>query len=644
MRDIILWSYVFFVALVAAALVVRLVKIVRAVRSGTKTPASASRPGAGERLRKDVRVFFEKSLAALLHTVLVVSFLSMILQAVVSLYRAVFFGVSPEAQSCGPLETLTAAFAAAAIAAAAVLLARRLFARLPRYATLTPAQRRDGYIVLVWEMASAATLLAVYDGESVGFWPSVGSEGIASACIRSLWAVYLHYGVVLTFGWYITFSKHLHIFSAPLYLASFGRRETYSPDDMPQVAHAIDLLEGSTDVPDVPSQTMGALQASDLTRGRLLSAFSCTQCGRCDAVCPPVRTGIRFSPRQTVARVRNCAMRPQEGPLYGGAISRDEAFACIACGACLEACPVAISPMDILLELRRYATLELAQAPQEYAGCAAAVVATGNPWGLTPDSSQEVLPDGTPFPTADPACPPRYLLWRGTMGLYDPQGRRAVRALAQALNAAGESWAVLPPQEERDTADILRYTGDEWTFLSSARRNIETLSRYGIREIVTPCPHSWSAFRYQYPSLGGHYRVRYAAELVLELLQQEKLSQPRTLEGRKVVYHDPCRLSRGHLVEAPRRLLDALGAERVEVAGASGTHSMCCGGGDYFRRSETPATVAALRMEQLASCGAEVVVTACPFCRQMLSQAGSAMPVVDLTECIQDGGMPAKCL
>lgn len=633
MREILFWSFVFFAALVAAALPVRIFRIVRAVRSGVETPPHAGfRPRAAVRLRTDMRIFFEKTLAALLHTVLVVSFLLMVADGAVFFSRVVF----ARPLSYGSFEALTAVFAAAAIAAAAVLLIRRLFVRLPRYATLTPAQRRDGYIVLVGEMASAATLLAMY-GQQAALPGSilVGEGGFPAVRTPSLGIVCLHYAIVLAFGWYITFSKHLHIFSAPLYLIRFGRRETFSPDDMPEVARAMDVLEGGAGMPDTAPKTMGALRASDLTRGRLLSAFSCTQCGRCDEVCPAVRTDGRFSPRQVMARVRACASHPQKGPLYGGAISRDEVFACIACGACVEACPVAISPLDTLLELRRYATLERAEAPEEYAQTAAAIVATGNPWGLTPDPAKETLPDGTPFPLADPTRPPRYLLWRGTMGGYDPQARRAVRALAQALNAAGVSWAVLPPEEECDVSDILRYTGDEWTFLSSARRNIRTLSRYGIREIVTPCPHSWSVFKYQYPSLGGHYRVRHATELLLELFEQGKISLSRTLEGRTVVYHDPCRLSRGHLVEAPRRLLDALGAKRVELAGASGTRSMCCGGGDYFRRNETPGAVAELRMERLASCGAEIVVTACPFCRQMLSQTGSAMPVVDLTECLR---------
>lgn len=603
MTGISLWLYVFFAGAVAMAILWRAWRILRACRSGKGTPAAHPRPPFGDRCGTDLRTFFQKRWAAVLHTVLVVSFLGMCVDAL-------WYPLGAGGEVYRIFSAGNAALAAAAIAAAAGLLARRV-RPIARYRSLSPAQRRDGFAVLILEMVSAATLLAVYAGWQQGVW----------------W----HYGILLVFALYITFSKHLHIFLAPVYLAVFGRRETFSPDDMPEVAHELDVLEGRAPASETPPEGMGACRASDFTRGRLLSAFSCTECGRCESVCPVVAASdVPFSPRKVVADVRRAAMGKAEGALYGKAITRDEAFACISCGACLEACPIAISPMDLLLQVRRYAVLEQGELPPEEARVAESIVATGNPWAMETageEGSEERIP------LADPKHPTEYLLWRGSMGIHDPQGRAVVRAAARMLDAAGVSWSALPPEEECDVADLLRYQGDEWTFLTAARSNIECLHRYGVRKIITPCPHSLSVLRDQYPSLGGRFTVQHLSEFVLQALRDGRLELPRTLEGQTVVYHDPCRLSRAHIVEAPREVLRALGARVVEAPQA-GRGSMCCGGSGYFREGEVPAAIAARRMEQLASTGAQRVITACPYCYQMLSLASGekALPVSDLTQ------------
>lgn len=602
MTGISLWLYVFFAGVVAAAILWRAWRILRACRSGKETPAAHPRPPFGDRCGTDLRTFFQKRWAAVLHTVLVFSFLGMCVDAL-------WYPLGAGGEAYRIFSAGNAALAAAAIAAAAGLLARRI-RPIARYRSLSPAQRRDGFAVLGLEIASAATLLAVYAGWQQGAW----------------W----HYGILLVFGLYITFSKHLHIFLASVYLAVFGRRETFSPDDMPEVARELDVLEGRAPVLQTTPERMGACQASDLTRGRLLSAFSCTECGRCESVCPVAAIGVPLSPRKIVADVRRAAMGKDDGVLYDKSILRDEAFACISCGACLEACPIAISPMDLLLQVRRYAVLEQGNLPPGEAHVGGNIVATGNPWGME-TAGEEATEERIPL--ADPEHPTEYLLWRGSMGIHDPQGRAAVRTAARLLDAAGVSWSALPQEEECDVADWLRYRGDECTFLAAARRNIECLHRYGVRKIITPCPHSLSVLRDQYPSLGGSFSVQHLSEFVLQALREGRLRLPHTLEGQTVVYHDPCRLSRAHVVEAPREVLRALGARVVEAPQA-GRGSMCCGGGGYFAKGEAPAGIAARRMEQLASTGAQEVITACPYCYQMLSLVSGekALPVSDLTQ------------
>ena len=603
MAGIFHWAYAAVALTISAAIVLRAMAIVRACTAGLKAPHAHSRLPLGQQISADTGSFFEKTTAAVLHTVLVVSFLLMLTDLAVYSTRALFFDL-PQSSFYRAFSTLNAGFAAAAIVSAALFLLRRTLLQLPRFATLTPAQRADGYAILILEMVSAGSFLAVYAG-----WP---------------YMAYLHYGVMLVFGLYLTYSKHLHLFLAPIFMIVFGRREAFRPDDMPEVAEGLDVLQGVAPDTAPIAERMGVRDFFDLPRRGIVSAFACTECGRCDQACPVVKAGKAFSPRQIVARVRKNAIGRGKEHLFGDLIPQDTAFACISCEACLQACPIGIDPMDLLLQMRRYATLEEGSAPPEYGQVAAAIDATGNPWGLRP-----VPGENNEFPLADPKNPPEYLLWRGVMGIYDSEGRETVRSVARALDTAGVSWAVLPENEEHDTADILRYTGDEFTFLVSARKNIATLASYGIKNIITPCPHSLAAFRSYYPSLGGIYKTWHTAEFFCHLMDEGRLKAGKALEGKTVVYHDPCRLSRTGITDAPRRLIEMMGGRLVEAL-LHGRRSMCCGGGDFFSIDPKTAEIASLRMEQLAYTGADLVVTACPFCRRMLSSA-SGIPVRELT-------------
>ena len=603
MAGIFHWAYAAVALTISAAIVLRAMAIVRACTAGLRTPHAHSRMPLSRQISTDTGSFFERTTAAVLHTVLVVSFLLMLADLAVYSTRALFFDL-PQSSFYHAFSTLNAGLAAAAIVSAAIFLLRRTLLRLPRFLTLTPAQRTDGYMILILEMVSAGSYLAVYAG-----WP---------------YMTYLHYGIMLIFGLYLTYSKHLHIFLAPVFMAVFGRREAFRPDNMPEVAEGLDVLQGTASMGAPVAERMGARDFFDLPRRGIVSAFACTECGRCDEACPVVKAGKAFSPRQAVAAVRKSAVGKGKQHLFGDLISGDTAFACISCEACLQTCPIGIDPMDLLLQTRRYATLEEGSAPPEYGQTAAAIDATGNPWGLRPAPAAD---DG--FPLADPEKPAEYLLWRGVMGIYDSEGREAVRQIARSLNEAGVSWAVLPENEECDTADILRYTGDELTFVISARKNIATLASYGVKNIITPCPHSLAAFRNYYPSLGGSYKTWHTAEFLCRLMDEGCLKPQKSLEGKTIVYHDPCRLSRTGVTEAPRRIIEAMGGRLVETP-LYGRRSMCCGGGDFFSSDPKTAKIAALRMEQLAATGADLIVTACPFCRQMLSSAGG-IPVKELS-------------
>lgn len=613
MTGIYQWAFALGGLILAVAIVLRALRIVRAVCAAPRsTPVRHDRT-LPRRAATNLRTFFAKTVAAIVHTVLVASFLLMLADLFLHAPRIVFsHTVLATPATPTVFDTVNATLAAAAILCAGILLLRRYVLRLPRFAGLTPAQRKDATIILLLEMASAGSYLLTY--------------------FISPHIAYAHYAIMLVFGLYITYSKHLHIFTAPLYLLLTGRRAAFTPQDMPEVAAGLDILQGSAPATGSMPERMGAKYYTDLPRREIIAALACTECGRCDQACPAARTVPSFSPRKTVASLRRCALSGGEEALFGPqGISAEEAFACISCGACLNACPIAIDPSDTLLQLRRYASLEQGSAPAAYGRAAATIAATGNPWGFNPPANAGGLP------TADPDAPTPYLLWRGPMGLFDPAGKNAVAALAQALAQSGVSFSALPESEETAPADILRQTGDEFTFLAAARQNIATLRRYGVRHIVTPCPHSLTAFRNYYPALGGHYTVEHATDTLYRLIDEGHLKVSRTLAGKTVVFHDPCRLSRAGMTETPRRIIRLLGGRIVE-APHHGQDSYCCGGGDYFAADEKTSAIARTRLHELAATGAELIVTACPVCQQMLSAADpekKGVPVADICTLIR---------
>lgn len=230
-----------------------------------------------------------------------------------------------------------------------------------------------------------------------------------------------------------------------------------------------------------------------------------------------------------------------------------------------------------------------------------------------------------------------YLLWYGSMGRFDKTSQADASHLASLLAHAGVNFSCLGGQEW-DTADEIRYGGDEYAFETCARRNIATLSRYGIEKIITPCPHSYTAFKNYYPALGGHYQVWHHSQFLLMLMREGRIKPRPVLAGKKVTYHDPCRLSRAGITDAPREIIRLIGGELL-AAKHDRKNSMCCGGGAYFSASGIPQKVAGMRLCELEATGAKTIVTSCPFCRSMLSAAGDTgevqIVVTDICRLIQ---------
>ncbi|MBX2889451.1 MAG: (Fe-S)-binding protein [Saprospiraceae bacterium] len=239
---------------------------------------------------------------------------------------------------------------------------------------------------------------------------------------------------------------------------------------------------------------------------------------------------------------------------------------------------------------------------------------------------------------------PEILFWVGCAGSFDARAQKVTRALCEILNHAGVEFAILG-NEERCTGDPARRAGNEFLFQMTAAMNIETLNMYGVKKIVTACPHCFNVLKNEYPVLGGNYEVVHHTQLLNELISigKLKLKEGGDFKGRRITYHDSCYLGRANDVyEAPRALLEALDVDLVEMK-RSRKNGLCCGaGGAQMWKEDEPGDkrINIERVEEALETDPTAVAANCPFCLTMLQDGLKAkekneqIPVYDLSEMV----------
>jgi Fe-S oxidoreductase len=443
-------------------------------------------------------------------------------------------------------------------------------------------------------------------------------------------AVWAHVLIILTFLVYLPYSKHLHIAVAAINVY-FGRTRSRG---------RLDPIEF-----DKPEEEVrfGSARVTDMTWKQMLDTMSCTECGRCQDVCPAYATGKALSPKLLIMAMRDQLLA--EGPkalaadgsytappMVPNAVTDDVVWDCVTCGACVRECPVGIEHIDHVIDLRRNLVMVESRFPEEAGAMLRDVDRSSNPWGK-PQADRTHWAEGLGVRVLQPGeTAPDVLFWVGCAPAFDERAKQAAVSTAKLMQMAGIDFAILGPREAC-TGDPARRMGDEYTFQRLAGQNVGTLNETGVKKIVTTCPHCFNTIGNEYPDFGGRYEVVHHTEFLAELVREGKLA-PLPSE-RTITYHDSCYLARHNDVRSqPRELVDAVG-KAIEMP-RHGERTFCCGAGGarMWMEEKRGRPINHERVREAAATGAETLAVACPFCTVMLDdgvrETGAKMQVIDL--------------
>lgn len=446
-------------------------------------------------------------------------------------------------------------------------------------------------------------------------------------------------GGILIFLPYFPSTKHAHLFMAPLNFLTRPERSSLGE------LEALDFADESID-------QFGAARLEDLHQTHILDGFACIMCNRCQDVCPAYATGKELSPAALEVNKRFhmkdnweslASGKESEGALGGVLLSESALWACTACGACIDICPVGNEPMFDIIDIRRDAVLMRSAFPKELQGAFNGMERQGNPWQMADSRIGWTQGLDVPVPTVAENPDFDILYWTGCAVSYDPRAQQTARALVKVLHAAGVNFAILGDQE-RCTGDVARRVGNEYLYYEMATANVEMLNALSRRRIVVTCPHCLHNIGKEYHQFGGSFEVIHHSELLDELIASGRL--PVTAKPSRwsnVTFHDPCYLGRHNDVfDPPRDALTGLGLEIMEMP-RNRRNSFCCGaGGAQFWKEEEPGTkkVSIERVEEAKTAGAQTIAVACPFCMRMFEDAGKELgektSVVDIAEIVAD--------
>jgi Fe-S oxidoreductase len=516
---------------------------------------------------------------------------------------------------------------------------------------------------------------AAFASQLVGHWLhplGAANEGLATTFVL------LQLAVILAFGIFVTYSKHLHIAIAPLNVLFSRRPNGLGPlEPMRSNGKVLDFEEADPD-----TDVFGIGKVEDLSWKGMLDLATCTECGRCQSQCPAWATGKPLSPKMIILELRDHAFAKApyllassdearaalpdavkaeaERPIIGdadahGVIHPDELWSCTNCGACVEECPVDIEHIDHITGMRQYQVLVESAFPTEAATMLKNLENKGDPWGMGESRRADWMADldfEVPVIDGKIGDDVEYLFWVGCAGALEDRAKKTTRAVAQLLHTAGVNFAVLGPAESC-TGDPARRMGNEFVFSMLAQQNIETLNEAGARKIVASCPHCFNTIAREYPQLGGNYEVIHHTQLLARLVADGRI-KPVTPIEEKVTYHDPCFLGRHNRVfTPPREIMEHVPGVQAQEMHRCKERGFCCGAGGarMWMEERIGKRINTERIDEALGTDPDTISTGCPFCLVMLGDAVAAkqgsgeakesLEVVDVAQLLVRSVQPA---
>ena len=487
-----------------------------------------------------------------------------------------------------------------------------------------------------------------FASQIVGHW--LHPLGAANRGIETTF-ILLQLAVILAFGVFVTYSKHLHIVIAPLNVLFARRPNGLGPlQPMRSNGKVLDFEEADPD-----EDVFGIGKVEDLSWKGMLDLATCTECGRCQSQCPAWATGKPLSPKMIILELRDhafakapyllagsdearatlpeAARAEAERPIIGdadahGVIHPDELWSCTNCGACVEECPVDIEHIDHITGMRRHQVLVESAFPAEAATMLKNLENKGNPWGMGESKRTEWISElDFEVPVVDGAIGDdvEYLFWVGCAGALEDRAKKTTKAIAELLHTAGVNFAVLG-QGETCTGDPARRMGNEFVYSMLAQQNIETLNEVGARKIVASCPHCFNTIAREYPQLGGNYEVIHHTQLLAKLVADGKLTPVTPIEE-KITYHDPCFLGRHNRVfTAPREIMEQVPGVHSQEMHRCKERGFCCGAGGarMWMEERIGKRISTERIDEALGTNPDTISTGCPYCLVMLGDAVAA--------------------
>ena len=536
-------------------------------------------------------------------------------------------------------------------------------------------------IVLVEIFDYAASNGAAWSLFGMWFGPSVSGLGTETNLIlfRIFW--FIHVSLFFGFLIYLPRSKHLHLMATPFNVFF----SNYAPKG------ALPLMENIEEREDY-----GVSMPEQFTWKQLLDGYACTECGRCNTVCPATSTDKPLFPKEIILGVKEALFvqsaqilgentlwsrlgvagvkadetvvekAAHHEPMVGGIITNDALWACTTCRACMEICPVSIEHVPKIVDMRRHLVMEESDFPTEVTSLFNNIERNSNPWEISNDKRAEWAA-GLDIPLMSENPEADVLYWVGCMGSFDERNKKVATAVAKILKAANINFAILGP-EEACTGDPARRIGNEYLWQMMAQQNIETLNGYGFnrasaqnghnghasgngvagastkhRTVLTACPHCFNTIKNEYPQLGGDYEVVHHTVYIDSLLANQTITLPEGFDQRKLTYHDPCYIGRyNDVYDEPRRVLTVLNSNGVTEMRRNRNKSFCCGGGGgrAWMEETIGKRINQTRVNEALETGAEVLAAACPFCITMFDdgikgvEAEERMQIEDISEIV----------